>query len=126
MQQNLKVLFLLKQLIKEEDKTMKSRYNLMNESLVKDIDNEFYPDVLSMKLENIDDYEIETNNFMLNEKLVKRPYSIVSTAYNINSLDDLLFWINGIGYTDDLKVGDIVKIPSFFDLEKIYSSQVKE
>jgi hypothetical protein len=82
---------------------MDSRYSLMEESEVVDPeDNEAYPDILSMDLDDID-YSKALFEYNLNMIDVRRTDLLVYKFYRVVKYADIILWLNDIDLRDKLQ-----------------------
>ncbi len=94
---------------------MKSRYDCMKESSVKDIDGEFFPDPLSLS------YDISVTELpskkQVNSVDIAKFWLFMQNNYDMAEEDDILLGVNGVPYVGMLEPGDEIYLVSKTDLE---------
>ena len=98
---------------------MKSRYDLMKQSETTDKRGNNYPDPLSFEIGKPRFTNPLKKSEVLQEYTV-RPYMLTYNEYEMCQMDDILYWLNGIGYPFDLEVGETLWIPKLSDFNKFY------
>lgn len=100
---------------------MKSRYDYMVDGQVVDIDNEYFPDPLSLNYvafeptQPMDPVDLSTEG-------IKKFWWVVQRTYGEPSfLDDIILTLNGALHRNFLKEGDILFIPIKDDIENSFS-----
>lgn len=109
---------------------MRSRYTLMKESTIKDLDDVRFPDPLSLSYKEL----VEDNSFVVpalqvevDETFIRKPYLRVSQYYNKTDnrgyaeLDDIVLDLNNVLHVNLLKEGDIILFPDPTELETFIS-----
>lgn len=119
---------------------MITRYDLMSESTQIDIDNDSFPDPLSLNYNDIlnsKDFSIPPLQYEIDELFIKKPYMYIYTYYSnkpilkiIDSkgnvfLDDIILDINNIKHKDYLKEGEIIYFPDAEELQAYISSRMR-
>lgn len=84
---------------------MKSRYDFMTESKITDIDNEPYPDPLSVSYNDVQLTKMPTSS-QLSIGDITKFWLYMRKVYGIQEFDDVLLNINGVPYKGMLKPGD--------------------
>lgn len=95
---------------------MRSRYDVMRTSIVKDTDGQNFPDPISFPANRFytDDNTIKINISKIN---IISPYKLMAQIYGEAEYDDILFWLNNVCFIPDLEEGFEIEIPSKFALE---------
>lgn len=96
---------------------MQSRYDLMKESSVQDIDGELYPDVLSLDYSKIEFNELPPINTITSAD-INRFWYFMFRNYGVAELDDLLLNLNGIPYIGMLEPNDKIVMIQLNDLKR--------
>ena len=86
---------------------LKSRYDYMKESSVVDIDNENYPDPLSVTYNDIQFTQMPTFQ-KVTEGDLNKFWLYMYKNYGMVDSDDVLLNINGIPYIGTMNPGDII------------------
>lgn len=102
---------------------MKSRYDLMKQSEVKDAKGNNYPDVLTLDLKNVT-FRNPLHKVTVTQRYVNHPYMLTYDEYGICYMDDLFYWLNGVSYPLELEIGEELYVPNITDLNKFYSDRV--
>lgn len=102
---------------------MKSRYDLMKKSHVKDEKGNEYPDVLTMDLKNVT-FVNPLLKTQATQRYSNHPYMLTYDEYNICYFDDLVYWLNGVSYPPELRDGETLYIPNLADLNHFYSERL--
>ena len=102
---------------------MKSRYDLMKQSEVKDAHGNNYPDVLTLNIGK-PYFNNPLRKTEVTQQYVTKPYMLTYDEYGICYFDDILYWLNGVSYPFEMQVGETLHIPSFADLNKFYSDRL--
>ncbi len=102
---------------------MKTRYDYMKESSVRDTeDGAFYPDVLTLNL----------NTFTATEALIPieltdididKFWWTVQKQYGTAELDDIVLTLNGVTHRNFLEEGQIIFIPAKRDIESSFGAK---
>jgi len=119
---------------------MITRYDLMNESTATDIDNDSFPDILSINYKEV----LESNEFIvpplqidIDEMFINKPYLFIYTYYSNKPevtimdskgqvyLDDIILDINNVKHRDALVDGDRILFPDANELQTFISSRIK-
>lgn len=95
-----------------------SRYNLMKASAQTDIDNQTYPDVLSLDLGSFELTEPPVQ-YIMDDAFKRKPYQVI--GYFMNALtnaqyDDIILNINNIPHKDLIEEGNSIILPVLTDL----------
>jgi hypothetical protein len=94
---------------------MISRYDMMTSSNTSDIDNQPFPDVLSVDFNSFKytqpPYQVEPN-----DSLEKVPYVTASALYGVAAYEDIVFMINNVPHVSLLDNFDIIKFPVLVDI----------
>jgi len=98
---------------------MRSRYDLAEDSTTRVSDGTFYPDIFTVPIKKFRYTESPTEHF-ITEKDLERPDIMMFTEYGMSELDDLLFWINDIGFMSDESTYKKIFFPTKVDLENFY------
>lgn len=101
--------------------SMRSIYDLMRPSNQRDaVTTEVYPDILTAPLHKFR-YEAPPEDYQLTMQDIKRPDRLVYEKYNMNEFDDILFFINGIGFIKEMEPGTEIKIPKRENIERFFN-----
>lgn len=95
----------------------------MKQSEVKDARGNNYPDPLTLEIGKVR-FENPLHKTEITQRYIMRPYLLVYDEYGISQMDDILYWLNGVSFPFDLKVGESVWVPNFSDLNKFYSDRL--
>lgn len=98
---------------------MRSRYDLAQVSTTKSSSGTYYKDIFTIPTQNIVLNE-SAQEYELTESDIKRSDIMMHDIYNFAELDDILFWINNIGFIYEQEIGKTILIPTLRDLEKFY------
>jgi len=120
---------------------MVTRYNLMTESKVRDIDDDTFPDPLSLNYKKIIEegaflkpfLKVETDDSFI-EKPYLKVYMYYSTFKGINSmdnagqvyLDDIILDLNNIKHKDSLTGDETLYFPDGSELASFISQRIRE
>jgi hypothetical protein len=100
---------------------MNSRYNFIAPSLQRDIDNETYPDPLTLQYTSF-----EVTEPMTPVELTQRDilYFWLKTAeiYGTAEYDDIVLTLNGVSHKNELYEGQVLLFPSRNDIESSYGT----
>lgn len=100
---------------------MRSIYSLMQESEQRDeIIRDNYPDVLTMPLQDFS-FDAPPRQYDLEQRDVIRPDLLMQRQYSIAELDDLLFFINGIGLVSEEELGRSMLLPTKKTIERFFN-----
>jgi hypothetical protein len=97
---------------------MQSRYDLMQNSIVIDFEDEdSYPDPLSV---NWTEFGLTSSPYLktLEERYIHRPWLLTYEIYGITEWDDILLTLNNVPYKEHLQAGDDFFIPTAEDINK--------
>jgi hypothetical protein len=99
---------------------MRSRYDLANNSSQKSNNtNTYYKDIYSIPTRKFQ-YN-ETSQFHnLNQGDLYRQDIMIYRYYDVAEFDDIVLWLNNIGYLQDEKSGNNITIPALIDMENFY------
>lgn len=99
---------------------MRSRYDLMKESETLTSNNDYYPDICSLPTHKFV-FEEPPLEYEITEGDKERPDIMMDRIFGYPELDDIIFFINGKDYLEDLEVGDKILLPSQGNLERFYN-----
>ena len=105
---------------------MVSRYDMMTESGVYDVDDlESYPDPLSIRW---NDFSLTSAPYLrrIEERHINRPWLLTYEYYNRTELDDVLLSLNNVPYKGMLEPGDSIYLPEIADIESFMSKSIKD
>lgn len=95
-----------------------SRYDLMVPSSQVDIDNQQYPDVLSVDMKAFELLEPPIQ-YPMDQSFKRKPYQIIGYFYRNTTnaqYDDIVLTINSIPHKDLIEEGDTIIIPVTSDM----------
>jgi hypothetical protein len=101
----------------------KNIYECMKQGIVKDVNGNYYPDVLTTNIENL----TVTSNYIyhiLTERDILRFDLLMYRIYGKPYYDDIILLINNV-YKNDLEVGDTLLMPSVFDMDTYFNNSRK-
>ena len=98
---------------------MRSRYDLAQDSSQVSGDGTYYPDVFTIPIQKFRYTEHPKEHF-LTERDINREDIFIYEEYGVSELDDIVFWLNDIGYIGDKSAGDQILIPKKEDVETFY------
>jgi hypothetical protein len=101
---------------------MTTRYDYMEESNVSDIDGQVYYDPLSINYSNLSLSEVPTPQ-RVNASDIQKFWIYMYNNYGLESMDDILLSLNGIGYVGELEPGSVIFNISLNDMKKCVSSE---
>ena len=98
---------------------MRSRADLMEDSVVTSTDGSKYKDTFTLPLQKFiyRENEIEAT---LTKPDIDRPDYLGSKMYKGNELEDIVLMLNGIGLLQYKTPGDTIDVPSQNDIEDFY------
>lgn len=98
-----------------------NRYDLMQNSVVKDIDNQNFPDPLSV---NYNEFAMSSSPYRkkLDSRHLIRPWTLLYSMYSINYYDDIVMNLNGIDLRSSLDASDDLFVPTREDLDNFYAA----
>lgn len=100
---------------------MRSAYDLMKESHQRDsVSTDFYPDVLTAPLHKFR-YDAPPEDYSLTSGDLQRPDLLMNRKYNMVEFDDILFYINNIGFIHETEPGIEIKLPKRENLERFFN-----
>ena len=119
---------------------MITRYDLMEPAVSSDIDNDSFPDILSLNYKKA----LESNEFsspplqyIIDEMFIQKPYMYMYMYYSTKNditiidgkgqvyLDDILFDLNNIKHKDTLQDGYTFLFPEARELQTFISARIK-
>lgn len=94
-----------------------SRYNAMKPSSQKDIDNQPYPDVLSLDF-NAFNISIPPFQFFTTETIRHKPYLAFARLWGAKTAegDDIVLTINNVPHKDLITEGNLIIVPVIRDV----------
>lgn len=95
---------------------MRSRYDIMKQSKVRNKDGVPYPDVLTFPLKNFV-YNYPPKEVMVTRTIIERFYMLCVKEYGIIEYDDLILWLNKKADVHELRIGEIIYVPDRRDIE---------
>lgn len=99
---------------------MKSRYDFMTDSSVKDTeDGSYYPDVLSLNFNTFKAASALTP-LELTDIAIEKFWWTIQKQYGTAEYDDIVLTLNGISHRNFLVEGNILFIPSVADIENSF------
>lgn len=119
---------------------MITRYDLMEPSSVTDIDNDSFPDTLSLNYKEIlesDEFTTPPLQYDIDEMFINKPYSYVYMYYSSKPevtvidgkgqvyMDDIILDLNNVKHIDSLREGDRILFPEARELQNFVSSRIR-
>lgn len=103
---------------------MRTYYDIMGKSNEVASDNTNYPDPLVYDIAN---FKTTSNpeEYSLSAFDLLRPDLFIILKYGSAEYLDLVLEYNQIAYIKDKEVGDVIKLPTIYDLESFYLSNLK-
>lgn len=99
---------------------MYHKYLTMNKSKIyQDEFGNYYPDIFSFKIEKFL-FSKATQKYVLTTEDIKRFDLLIQGYYGSADFEDLVLWLNEINLIEDKNPGDIIFLPSQYDLENYY------
>lgn len=98
---------------------MRSRYDLAQNSTTQSEEGTYYKDIFTIPIQKFQHKESYLEN-ILSKRDVERIDLMMNEKYGITEFDDLVMWINNIGFIYEQEVGDEIKLPTLPDLENFY------
>lgn len=98
---------------------MRSRYDLMKKSTTQNSEGTYYKDIFTMPLLKFQ-YTQSFETVTLTQKDVERPDIFIRNIYGFSEFDDIIFWINNVGFIFDKNAGDEIEVSTRSDLENYY------
>lgn len=103
--------------------TVKSVYQCMKQSNIKDVNGNNYPDVLTIGLDNFS-YDNSFSYYYLTEQDITRFDLLMYKKYGQPYYDDLVLMLNN-KYKNDLVVGEQIILPNKADLDLFFTNNKK-
>lgn len=100
---------------------MNSRYSLMKDSNISDIDGDTWPNPLSLNYVGAE-LTVIPNEHTVSRGDIARFWEYYYKRYNTTELDDILLTLNGIPYIGCLEEGDKLAEIDSADINNFYSS----
>ncbi len=119
---------------------MKTRYDLMDSSVVTDTDNEVFPDPLSLnyrEILNSKTFNIPMLQYEIDDAFIEKPYILTYTYYSTYNekmcsddkgqvfLDDVILDLNNVKHKDAMKTNDMIYFPDPSQLSSFISTYSK-
>ena len=101
-----------------------NRYDLMEGQYVGEDEEHFWPDCLSIDLNEFSEKE-PPKNVVVYQENVLRPDLFFFKHLNSNMLEDILLWINMVSSRRDLEPGMNLDLPVFADINRFYIANRK-
>jgi hypothetical protein len=99
---------------------MRSRYDLAETASQKsDVTDTYYKDIFSIPLQKFQYNDIDETYYLEKEERYRQDI-IINRYYEVAEYDDIVLWLNNIGYLPDEDVGKEITIPSLNDMETFY------
>jgi hypothetical protein len=86
---------------------MKSRYDFLQEGQVLDIDQQTYPDPLTINYNNGSLTKLPTE-YRITSRDLSKWWIFMWEQYQMNEMDDVFLNINGVKYVMDMKPNDVI------------------
>lgn len=103
---------------------MKSRYDLMQDSLQRDsVTGEIYPDVLTLPLDQLE-FTKPLKEVKVNQRYKSRFYNLCFDQWGICYYDDILLFMNGVSLEDTLEINEVILVPTLSDMNSYYSKNL--
>lgn len=104
---------------------MQSRYDFMKDSKVTDKNGLCYPDPLSINFSNYAITEVPTL-FQATAADISKFWKRMYEEYGVAELDDILLYMNGIGYIGMLEPGSVLYKFDMKDIKNFNANKRKE
>ncbi|MFW6225383.1 MAG: hypothetical protein ACOC3V_00325 [bacterium] len=99
---------------------MRSRYDLANTASQKsNVTKTYYKDIYSIPTRKFQ-YNETSESHTLNQGDLYRQDIMIHSYYDVAELDDIVLWLNNIGYLQNEEVGKKITIPALSDMENFY------
>jgi len=99
---------------------MRSRYDYIQPSLQTDIDNEQFPDPLTLRYSSFLATEPMTP-VELTQRDILFFWWKTAEVYGSAEYDDIVLTLNGIAHRNELQEGQVILFPTRADIERSYS-----
>jgi hypothetical protein len=98
---------------------MRSRYDLAQNSTTQSDEGTYYKDIFTIPIQKFQYRESYLEN-ILGKRDIERIDLMMNEKYGITEFDDLVMWINNIGFIYEQEVESQIKLPTLPDLENFY------
>ena len=101
---------------------MRSRYKtmLLSETETDSVTGEAYPDVMSFPIESFT-YTQTTVEYPLTVNDINRIDSTMSIYFGVAEFDDIVLWLNDVGFIYDQEAGTKIELPRKKDVERFFT-----
>lgn len=104
---------------------MKSRYDYMTDSSVRDVDNENYFDPLSISYNDVQLTKAPPQ-YTVKDGDITKPWLMMNKNYGVQDRDDILLNLNGIPYIGSLTPGDVLFLVDLNDIDNFQSQKLSD
>lgn len=98
---------------------MRSRYDLADDATQQGSDGSYYKDIFTIPTEKFN-YKNSTESYNIEQTDIERQDLMIANQYGYAELDDIVLWLNNIGFIKNKDANDEIEFPDKNDLEEFY------